>query len=271
MKNLLYVAIMCTLPLLVGCEPNNNPDKPSNNSNFSSRSFSVDENGKKVVFSPGNLQYHPKNHLWRFAEKQIDYIGDANLNLSLSYDGWVDLFAWGTGANPTYGSNSTFIDWGGNKIGDDPASKWRTLNVSEWQYLLYERKNASFLLGVAQVDGVNGLILLPDDWECPKDIIFRSGFHSDFAEFQTYTLAQWSKIERVGAVFLPAAGWIDYYGECKYLSNKGYYWSSSRNYHYAVYHGVIFDSNYVTVDDINPNGYSAYQSDRGSVRLVRDI
>ena len=266
MKNLLYVAIMCTLPLLVGCEPNNNPDKPSNNSNFSSRSFSVDENGKKVVFSPGNLQYHPKNHLWRFAEKQIDYIGDANLNLSPSYDGWVDLFAWGTGANPTYGSNSTFIDWGGNKIGDDPASKWRTLNVSEWQYLLYERKNASFLLGVAQVDGVNGLILLPDDWECPKDIIFRSGFHSDFAEFQTFTLAQWSKIERVGAVFLPAAGWIDhYYGE--YLSNKGYYWSSSR---YEIYdhnsgiYGVIFDSNYVTSDDLNPNG-------RGSVRLVRDI
>ena len=269
MKNLLYVAIMCTLPLLVGCEPNNNPDKPSNNSNFSSRSFSVDENGKKVVFSPGNLQYHPKNHLWRFAEKQIDYIGDANLNLSPSYDGWVDLFAWGTGANPTYGSNGTFVDWGGNKIGDDRASKWRTLSDSEWRYLLFGRKNASFLLGVAQVDGVNGLILLPDDWECPKDIIFRSGFHSDFAEFQTFTLAQWSKIERVGAVFLPAAGWIDhYYGE--YLSKKGYYWSSSRNYQ-SRYYGVIFDSNYVTADDRNPKGYSANGSDRGSVRLVRDI
>lgn len=271
MKNLLYVVIICALPLLVGCEPNNNPDKPSNNSNFSSKSFSVNENGKKVVFSPGNLQYHPKNHLWRFAEKQIDYIGDANLNLSPSYDGWVDLFAWGTGANPTSGTNGTFVDWGGNKIGDDPASKWRTLSKDEWKYLLYERKNASFLLGVAQVDGVNGLILLPDDWECPKDIIFRSGFHSDFAEFQTYTLAQWSKIERVGAVFLPAAGWIDYiynydyseyYGE--YLLKKGYYWSTSR------ISGVIFDSNYVIVSGADPKGYSG-DGDRGSVRLVRDI
>ena len=146
------------------------------------------------------------------------------------------------------------------------------MSKDEWKYLLYERKNASFLLGVAQVDGVNGLILLPDDWECPKDIIFRSGFHSDFAEFQTFTLAQWSKIERVGAVFLPVAGWIDYnydydyseyYGE--YLLKKGYYWSASRIY------GVIFDSNYVIVSGADPKGYYAENGERGSVRLVRDI
>ena len=43
--------------------------------------FSVDVN-KKVVFSKGNVQYHPKNNEWRFAENQTDYIGAANSNIA---------------------------------------------------------------------------------------------------------------------------------------------------------------------------------------------
>ena len=55
--------------------------------------FSVSE-GKQVIFSPGNLQYHPKNDQWRFAENQYDRIGEANKNVSVTYDGWIDLFGW---------------------------------------------------------------------------------------------------------------------------------------------------------------------------------
>lgn len=242
MKKLLYFTIICTLSLLVGCEPNN-PDKPSNNSNFSSKGFTVNEYGKKVVFSQGNLQYHPKNNLWRFAEKQTDFISDTimldymdinNLNLSPSYDGWVDVFGWGTGANPTHASLDDFIDWGRNKIGNDAAGTWYTLSGDEWYYVTNERANAPFLIGVAQVDGVNGLILLPDDWECPKDIIFRSGFYDDYASFQTFTTEQWSKMEHAGAVFLPAAGSLsqdyDYYNYVNFLvlenvGTHGFYWT----------------------------------------------
>lgn len=53
--------------------------------------FSVGE-GKTVTFSPGNLQYHPANDEWRFAENQMDCIGDANSTISATYNGWIDLF-----------------------------------------------------------------------------------------------------------------------------------------------------------------------------------
>lgn len=261
MKKLLYFTIICTL--LVGCEPNNNPDKPSNNSNFSSRSFSVGD-GVKVVFSPGNLQYHPKNHLWRFAEKQIDYIGDANLNLSSSYDGWVDMFGWGTGANPTHESLRDFVDWGKNKIGNDDAGTWYTLSKPEWEYLMKSRNNAPFLYGIAQVDGVNGLILLPDDWKFPNDIVFKSGFYSDFAEYQTFTLVQWSMLESDGAIFLPAAGYIKYwYDEYPYRNEHwmGLYWTSR----YDRDDGPISFG-------FGNNGVDFWASlDKASVRLVKRV
>ena len=278
MKKLLYFTIICTLSLLVGCEPNNNPDKPSNNSNFSSKGFTVNEYGKKVVFSQGNLQYHPKNNLWRFAEKQTDFISDTimldymdrnNLNLSPSYDGWVDVFGYGTGANPTHASlegDFNFVDWGRNKIGNDAAGTWYTLFKDEWYYVTNERANAPFLIGVAQVDGVNGLILLPDDWECPKDIIFRSGFYDDYASFQTFTTEQWSKMEHAGAVFLPAAGVLsqdyDYYNGnflvLEDVGTHGFYWTSG---------GILrFDCLGVAVDRVK-----GYYVCKGRVRLVKTI
>ena len=77
---------------------------------------------KAVTFSPGNLQYHPANDEWRFAPSQLDYIGDDNANISETYNGWIDLFGWGTGNNPTnastdYNDYQTFVDWGVNQIG----------------------------------------------------------------------------------------------------------------------------------------------------------
>ena len=54
---------------------------------------------KTVTFSPGNLQYHAANDEWRFAPSQLDYIGDDNANISETYNGWIDLFCWGTGNN----------------------------------------------------------------------------------------------------------------------------------------------------------------------------
>lgn len=57
--------------------------------------FSVSAD-KQVVFSAGNLQYHPANDEWRFAENQYDYIGAANGNIAADYDGWIDSFSWST-------------------------------------------------------------------------------------------------------------------------------------------------------------------------------
>ncbi len=206
---------------------------------FTPAAFSVSST-KQVYFSPGNLQYHPANKEWRFAPSQLDYIGEANRYCSSTYNGWLDLFGWSTSATHFGVSTSTsssnysgsFVDWGTNQISDDVPNTWRTLTNAEWEYLLETRTNAS-LKGVAEVNGVNGLILLPDNWTCPDGITFKPGFHSSdgwnyYAAYQTFTADQWSKIEAAGAVFLPAAGYRSG-SAVGYVQDYGYYWSATED------------------------------------------
>ena len=237
--------------------------------------FSVSAN-KQVTFSKGNLQYHQKNEEWRFAESQTYYIGDANSNCgSSTYNGWVDLFGWSTSAtnfgvttstdyNDYYGS---FVDWGTNQIGADAPNTWRTLSYDEWYYLRYTRTNANDLVGVAQVNGVNGLILLPDNWTCPVDVTFKSGFHSSrgegyYADYQIFTFDQWSKLEAAGAVFLPAAGYRDR-NRVYDVQNDGAYWSVTESNSLGAY-SLQFRS-----DKSYLEGCGRYTG--LSVRLVKDL
>ena len=209
--------------------------------------------GKQVTFSPGNLQYTHSTDTWSFASAQYEVIGIDNvIGGSVSSDEYgddkkgtaladkVDLFGWSTSATHFGVSTSTdyyddyygsFVDWGTNKIGSDAPNTWRTLTSNEWEYLLNNRPNASSLKGVAQVNGVNGLILLPDNWTCPSGVTFKPGFPGGncadyYAAYQTFTAKQWSKLEAAGAVFLPAAGDRD--GSNVYdVQSRGYYWSAS--------------------------------------------
>ena len=112
---------------------------------------------QQVYFSQGNLQYQASTNTWRFAEHQYDYVGTQtadvygyhggnvsgsdNRSISSTYSGWIDLFGWGTGDNPTlssdnYGAYGTFVDWGSNPIsnGGNTANRWRTLTQAEWEY-----------------------------------------------------------------------------------------------------------------------------------------
>ena len=243
-------------------------------SNLRAMPFSVSES-KQVYFSKGNLQYHPANDEWRFAESQLDYIGAANSNISSSYNGWLDLFGWSTSTTNFGVSTSTsdsdysgsFVDWGTNQIGADAPNTWRTLTYDEWNYLRNGRPNASSLRGVAQVNGVNGLIFLPDNWTCPEGITIKSGFHSSYgvdyyAAYQTFTAEQWSKLEAAGAVFLPAAGYRRG-SNVGYVQVYGYYWSASE---YGSYGAVClsFDSG-----DAGMYGNDRYIGQ--SVRLVKDL
>ena len=71
--------------------------------------FSVNDDGGKVAFAGGNLQYNPSLKLFRFAANQWEYVDDAdnailsrsgqkssNTQAAATYDGWIDLFGWGT-------------------------------------------------------------------------------------------------------------------------------------------------------------------------------
>ena len=193
--------------------------------------------GKQVRFSAGNLQYNAVAGLWRFADKQYDRIGDANLRYSKHYAGWIDLFAWGTSgyrekypyyysANPTYYGNGanknidgTSYDWGVyNRIanGGDREGMWRTLSVYEWDYLLTRRPDAWLLRTMGQVNGVQGLVLLPDNW-------LKRGFDTlSYNTIYLFTPEQWQVMERAGAVFLPAAGMsrmMEYVAALAYAAN----------------------------------------------------
>ena len=164
--------------------------------------------------------------------------------------------------------SGSFVDWGTNKIGNDAPNTWRTLSYDEWKYLLNTRPNASSLKGVAQVNGVNGLILLPDNWVCPEGVTFKSGFHSSFgveyyAAYQTFTADQWSKLEAAGAVFLPAVG----YRLGSNVINVQYiggYWSATEDLSdYAGYLGFLSDG---------ANIIDSYNRNHGrSVRLVKEL
>lgn len=201
--------------------------------------FSISKD-TKVIFSKGNVQYHPKKNLWRFAPNQYDVIGEKNAKVSPSYNGWIDLFGWGTGNQPcliadNYKDYSNFVDWGTNFAED---ANWRTLTQKEWRYLLLERENASKLLGIGKVEGILGLLILPDDVNVSNlevDFIsladqsvekrWRSYSFSNELELNNYTKKQWELLESKGVVFLPSSGKCDM-KIVEQIGVAGYYWTS---------------------------------------------
>ena len=242
-------------------------------------SFSVSAT-QQVLFAPGNLQYTQSTTTWSFAENQYDYIGEDNLSGSELADK-IDLFGWSGSDYNNFGISTSndlsyflgsFVDWGSKQIGSDAPNTWRTLTNEEWEYLLNTRPNASSLKGVAQVNGVNGLVFLPDNWRCPAGVTFKSGFHSTngaeyYAAYQTFTADQWSKLEFAGAVFLPAAG-RRYSNWGVYDIQLGKYWSATEYVdpvwgNNSAYY-LLFSSNKAIMDTDG-------RSDGFSVRLVKDL
>ena len=205
--------------------------------------FSIGED-KQVYFAPGNLQYKASTKTWRFAEHQYDALGAENANIADDYDGWIDLFGWGTGDKPTLSTDYRYYycfsyhDWGMNPItytGDTATHHWRALSVAEWNYLFKTRPNYDKLSGHAVVNGVRGYILLPDDWKLPWGIVFFARTSS--WEKNTYSLEQWEKMEDAGAVFLPLTGYRKG-TEVKSL-NRGNYWFSTIGS--LTYYGMSLD------------------------------
>lgn len=232
----------------------------------SCREFTINSSGEKVVFANGNLQYNAargshtcadgttQQGTWRFAEHQYDIVGDSilgnvfwkgvkcdNALKSQNYDGWIDLFGFGTsgwsGGTPCYapyeggcetGSGTRvsslvcdlqysfqsignidslrYVDIGYyNQIGQYPPRYWQTLTHLEWMHILHFRENADLLYGKATVNDVQGLIMLPDAWAAPIELVFVPGTKLGY-KTNIYDKNQWNIMEQYGAVFLPAAG-----------------------------------------------------------------
>lgn len=186
--------------------------------------FSVSAD-KKVFFANGNLQYDADNKKFQFAEHQYDFIGESGANIS--DEGIRDLFGYGTwleGGNPMNNSkNDEDYAWDNTKS-SAMGEEWITLSYKEYMYLV--ARDNELKCGVAEVNGVQGLILLPDEWVLPEGITFKAGgyqgkdqwgytiYGSQYYKIQNeYNLEQWSKMENAGAVFFPAGGYrigLDY-------------------------------------------------------------
>ena len=231
-----------------------------------SGNFSINAAGSQVQFSPGNLQYKASAGTWRFAESQLEYRGYDNNNIAPAYDGWIDLFGWGTGYNPTETSTdpyaySTFNDWGTAAEGDLGTS-WRTLTSEEWQYVFNTRTTPSGIrYAKAVVDSVNGVILLPDDWDATTHPLDSTNIVNANYSSNTISPNDWLALEDAGAVFLPAAGGrrgtkVDY------LGSIGNYWSASVYSDFFAY-SVNFSDN-----TLLPGEHNARREYGFCVRLV---
>ena len=263
-KSMVVCFMAAVMIMTVGCQKEDIapiiPDSPIIPDGALPGLFSVSAT-RQVRFSQGNLQYQASTNTWRFAEHQYDYVGSDNRSISSTYSGWIDLFGWGTGSNPTLSSSypedyGTFVDWGSNAIinGGNTTNLWRTLTSAEWEYLLNTRPGASSKLGSGNINGVGGLIILPDSWTLPSECSFASGFaiinpyHYPDWKHNSYTLAQWAQMEAAGAVFLPAAGrrkGTDFDN----VGFHGYYWSSTPYSKNDAYH--MYFSSYNLIASIN--------------------
>lgn len=232
---------------------------------------------KQVSFSQGNLQYLPAINLWKFANTQYESLGNANKYLKPTFRNWVDLFGW-SASNTTapFGvSTSTnvadyagnFVDWGTNTICGDAPGTWRTLSVDEWEYLLNGRENAEQLRTKGSVEGKEGVILLPDNWICPEG--YTIAIIPDEANLQsnvnTYSQADWSKLEAAGAIILPSAGMRRNATELEviYLNIFGGYWTCTNKDEHNSYCYTFHTQDCEYMD------YSEHIYGR-SVRLVHD-
>ena len=250
----------------------------------------------------------PKNATWG------NVSGSSNNKVSSTYAGWIDLFCWGTsgwnsGAKiyspevpaSTVISDSFYpggsasnnltgkyanADWGVyNAIsnGGNKAGLWRTLTGDEWDYIIQKRQGSRY--AHAKVNGVNGVILLPDGW---KESTYKlnninKGLHWN-SKVSVVSATDWEgKLEPAGCIFLPNAGqrsseWDyekshvakTYFSDWDAGENGleiGMYWSSTvpedYGYDQAYYLGLGWQGPGVTASDW-------CRAEAYSVRLVQD-
>ena len=244
--------------------------------------FTINASGDQVRFSKGNLQYYCSTSApeWRFADHQYDYVAFDGTAYAENSGKWIDLFAYGTSgynngqacyqpysisgdASQYYQSALTGnADWGYNKISNGGNSNgiWRTLTSAEWRYLFQVRTDANNnnKYGHGSVNGIHGMIILPDEWTLPAGLTFTPG---NSAWSNTYTIAEWTQMEAAGAVFLPASGSRAGDKLPTAAEANGLYRSSTNAYY------VYFSSNGLSVCT-NSDNYYQYGD---AVRLVRDV
>lgn len=192
----------------------------------------------------------------------------------------IDLFGWSSDSGKApFGISismnkedyqGNFVDCGVNIIQGDKANTWRTLSVEEWGYLFKERDNADKLYSKGSVDGLRGMIVLPDNWVLPEGLQFTANPKNLTMELDInkYSREEWQRMEDAGAVFFCPTGRRD--GTIiGHLDHYGCYWSGSRTAKIHTCHMYYNYSSKIFMTDYQSGDFS-YGVNGRAVRLVHD-
>ena len=286
-KAMAAIMLMTGVVFIVGCgkDPNGGSKVPEGALNGV---FTVNEEGKQVYFSKGNLWCYNtvEEPYWKFAEHQWDCnTGDA-----------VCYFCWGTSGynhgavkyapDSRPSSNSDFYaygdpkanlgdytgkaDWGYNAIvnGGNQEGLWRTPHALEIYYLMRHRKTASGVRFVrAMVNDHDGYVFFPDDWDASKYTINNPNVAETYTIDNIISAKDWTDIlEPAGCVFFPTAGWLSSSSGTDVIVHEGIqgaYWCSNISSNGNPTHL------YILLHDIGLGPQVRF--DRYCVRLVRDV
>ena len=216
---------------------------------------------------------------------------DNNL-ISPTYDGWIDLYCYGTSGynhgavcyqpwsisednsdyyaygNSTYNLNDQTgqADWGYNAIsnGGNTENIWRTLTIDEWDFVLFTRTTTTgFRYAKANVCGINGVILFPDNWDGSLYSVNNSNIDDVDFSGNIINNSDWVSIfETHGAVFMPVTGTRLVHSSTSF--REGMYWSATYRHSDAI--NIL----YFSPTFFGTNIDNGHRHDAKSVRLAQD-
>lgn len=239
--------------------------------NVSTYKFSINAQRKQVSFSSGNVWCDANdmdNPVWHFESNQWEF--------PYTYQtGHVGHFFWTENPKDSYKERK--YDTNPQIYGDlnwftTLFPGWRGLTKDEWVYLLRGRMEDHIVTHsytLAQVHGVNGLLLFPDGF---------SAYPTSITEFDNHPTTYWvisnaefTTLEDLGCAFLPAAGerYFEYkeelYGPQVYETNsKGHYFTTTKKDDNNGWE-IAFETGYVRYN----GGDGIYYAGQ-TIRLVKE-
>ncbi len=225
--------------------------------------FTVNSNGKKVMFSKSNLFQNRTTSQYRFASEQY------NNGLSVSGVAYRSTFLSSVAHSTNYDITNG-------------AGSWYCLSEDEWKYIIQTNmRDVDFhhylYARVTRSNGnmQGGIILFPDQFvwpldesKLPNDICFdnrpTSGGTNQAWNNLTFSYNDWKTLENAGCVFLPETGRIDSQYAWDYDSryqpsnyNNGAYWTTT-NYRWWSFSSTTYSFE------------SSNQYSMRAIRLVKD-
>ena len=171
--------------------------------------------------------------------------------------------------SPNLTGSSANYDWGVNNPisnGGNQSGQWRTMSENEWVYVFLGRNTTSGIrFAKAQVNGIVGVILVPDNWNSSIYSLIDANNSASISSSNIISSSTWTNIlEANGCVFLPAAGMR--FGNLYTNISNAYAWYWTTTFNSSMYANCFeFYDGFLGIFN-NVARCSAF-----SVRLVRDF